>query len=138
VKLLLLSVVTGCLALIATGMLISLALLALAVPISIAMVLVTIGIVRANHRNNGSFQLLISHGEGKQGYWHPCKDCSGGAQTLIEDKGWGPIPDHWKIVQPDSPYFESKMANVRNCGTCTGAGGFWRGYPPVAELTFTE
>lgn len=62
-------------------------------------------------------------------YQHECASCTDGTQTLGPD-GWGPIPEHHRMVQFGSRFIHAPVANDRPCQECGGMGSFLLPYPP--------
>ena len=51
-----------------------------------------------------------------------CPHCTVGVQVLLNDEGWGPIPEHIRMAQKGSRIFHPRQANVRGCTQCSGKG----------------
>jgi hypothetical protein len=60
----------------------------------------------------------------KTSRWKQCRYCTGGMQWLNPRTGWGKIPREIRLTVEDRA--NTRLANVRNCPHCHGAGHHWR------------
>lgn len=56
--------------------------------------------------------------------WEDCTKCTSGTQWW-DGSQWTTIPEHVRVVQENSRYFEPRQMNVRKCPHCQ-LGGWWR------------